>query len=387
MKKFIIIIVQMALSAAIIGGGIAGAKHLIRTRKKAEKVKTIIPPTIVETVRTKKFNVIVNVPAMGTVLPALEVTITPEVTGRIVDRSPNLVAGGKLDKGETIVRLDDREYNLAVKQQEAAVERAWFDIKVEEGRQVIAKREWELVGSKQPASRVSKELTLRKPHLENARAALSSAQSGLERAKLNVERTLLKSPFNAIVVEEFVDIGQVVTLQTKVARLVGRDRFWVRAALPVEKLSWFDLPDKEGNNGALVTIRQDTGEGTAIVKEGRVVRLLSDIDPAGRLARVLIAVDNPLEGPGLPMLLGAYVSVEIRGKELKEIIAIPRKALQQGDRVYVMNEEDKLDIRKVEILWRRRDDVLIKSGVNAQERIVISRIATPLPNMQLRVGG
>ena len=387
MKKFALIISQIILSVAIIGGGIAGAKHLIRNRKKAEKVEMVIPPTLVEVVETVKTNLTVDVPAMGTVMPALEVTIMPEVTGRIVHSSKNLVAGGKVNKGESLVRLDGREYELAVKQQQAAVERAWFDIKVEEGRQVIAKREWELVGSRQPNSKVSKELTLRKPHLDNARAALSSARSGLDRAKLNVERTVLKSPFNAIVVEEFVDVGQVLTPQSKVARLVGRDRFWVRAALPVEKLSWFQLPDKEGLNGAVVTIEQDTGDSQSIVKEGKVVRLLGDIDPTGRLARVLIAVDNPLDGPGLPLLLGAYVSVRIRGKKLNDVVSIPRKALHQGDRVYVMNEQDKLEIRKVDVVWRRKKDVLIEKGVLAQERVIVSRIATPLPNMQLQVGG
>ena len=387
MKKFALIISQIILSVAIIGGGIAGAKHLIRNRKKAEKVEMVIPPTLVEVVETQKSSVSVDVPAMGTVMPAFEVTITPEVTGRIVHCSPNLVAGGKVNKGETLVRLDEREYKLAVKQQEAAVERAWFDIKVEEGRQVIAKREWELVGSRQRAAKVSKDLTLRKPHLDNARAALSSARSGLDRAKLNVERTILKSPFNAIVVEEFVDVGQVLTPQTKVARLVGRDKFWVRAALPVEKLSWFDLPDKEGQNGADVTIEQDTGDNQSIIKVGKVVRLLGDIDPTGRLARVIVAVDNPLDGPGLPLLLGAYVNVRIKGITLNDVVTIPRKALHQGDRVYVMNDQDKLEIRKVQVVWRRKKDVLIKKGVKPRERVIVSRLATPLPNMQLQVGG
>ena len=387
MKRFALIIVQIILSVAIVGGGIAGAKHLIRNRKKAKKVEMVIPPTLVEVIKTEKSNTAVEVTAMGTVLPAQEVTITPEVTGRILHCSPHLVAGGKVNKDETLVRLDGREYELAVKQQEAAVERAWFDIKVEEGRQVIAKREWELVGPRQRAAKVSKDLTLRKPHLDNARAALSSARSGLDRAKLNVERTTLKSPFNAIVVEEFVDIGQVVSPQTKVARLVGRDRFWVRAALPVERLKWFDLPDKDGKNGASVVIEQDAGDNQSIIKEGKVVRLLGDIDPAGRLARVLIAVDNPLDGPGLPLLLGAYVSVRIQGKMLKDVVVIPRKALHQGESVYVMNGDDRLDIRKVQVVWRRQNDVLIKSGVQAQERVVVSRIATPLPNMLLQVGG
>ncbi len=387
MKKAMFILLQIILTIALIGGGLAGAKHLIKTRKKAKRVKLVVAPTIVETIKAQVSDVTVHVPAMGTVLPAYEVTITPEVTGKIIMTSPNLVAGGLIDKGKMLVQLDKRDFNLAVTQQKAAVERAWFDIKVEEGRQVIAQREWQLVGARKPSSKVSKELTLRKPHLDNARAALNSARSGLERAKLNVERTLLKSPFNAIVVEEFVDVGQVVSPQSKVARLVGRDLFWVRASLPVERLCWFSLPNKEGKNGASVTVTQDTGESAAIVKTGKVVRLLSDIDPTGRLARVLIAIENPLQGPGLPLLLGAYVSVSIEGKKMEGVISVPRKALHQGDRVYVMNDEDKLDIRPVEVLWRRKKDVLVKKGIKAGERIIISRIATPLPNMKLRVGG
>jgi len=380
-------LVQLVLVAAFLAGGVRTAKHLLATRVQAGKVEKTVLPTLVETRPVTVADATVVITAMGTVIPTHEVTLFPEVTGRVVEAASSLVPGGWIDEGSMVVRVDVRDYRLALEQQEAAVERARFEFKIEEGRQVVARREWALMGGETGTDQSSRDLALRLPHLVNAQAGVASALSGLERARLNVERTTVKAPFNAVVVEEFVDLGQVVTPQSKIARLVGRDKFWIRVALPVERLSAFTLPSANGQGGARAKVVQDTGNGHPIVREGTVVRLLSDIDPAGRLARVLVAVDRPLEGPGLPLLLGAYVRVDIQGHPLPAVVAVPRAALHGDSSVWIMTSTDELEIRPVAIAWRRTDDVLVAKGLTEGERLVTSRISSPLPGMKLRTEG
>lgn len=137
----------------------------------------------------------------------------------------------------------------------------------------------------------------------------------------------------------------------------------------------------------MVDIEQRAGEAT-VKRTGLVLRLLGDVDPVGRMARVIIAVDNPMgeEGKGLPLLLGAFVNVEAKGRAITNAIAIPREALRPNDTVWVMTPQKTLEIRKVEVALRQRDDVLIQSGLKPGDAIITSRIETPVSGMPVRTG-
>ena len=386
MKKALLLILQLLLSAAIIAASVYGAKYLMETKKVAEKVEIERKAPLVRASKVREQSTRVYVRAMGEVLPEKEVTITPQVGGKIEFTSAQLVVGGSFGAGDVIFKIDSRDFELAVDQQKAQLEQALFSVKVEEGKQIIAQREWQLVGSERKTSQLSKDLALRKPHLENARAALKAARSGLERAKLDVERCTIKAPFKAVVVEEFVDKGQVVTPQTKVARLVGQDRFWVRTAVKVEDLSCFALPEGDGGGGAWAEVLYDAGNGKAMKKKGQVMGLLANLEPRGHMARVLIAVDDPLRDRHSPLLLGTRVEVSIEGRMLENVVLIPRKALHRGEEVYVINEQNRLEIRRVSVLRLRENEVIIDDGLSSGERIITSHLANALPNMLLRLG-
>lgn len=383
-------LLQLLLAAAILAGAVAVTVHMVTTRASAERADHRETATLVETLTAHRSDERVVVPVMGTVMPSRELAVFPEVTGAVVEQNPRLVPGGCLAAGDLMVRIDDRDYRLVVEQQQAAVEKARFDLQVEEGRQVVAQREWQMVGEKSSVAEASEALALRKPHLALARASLDGAISGLRRAELNRERTVVRAPFNAIVVEEFVDLGQIVTPGTRIARLIGADQFWVRCSIPLERLEWLALPDGDAAGGAPARVIQHAGAGEEVVREGRVIRLLPDLDPAGRMARLLVAVDNPLGGrcmgaTSLPLLSGAYVRVELDGRKVESVVALPRAALHEGDRVWIMGADDRLVVRPVTIVWRRRDDVLVTKGLEEGDRIVTSRLGTPVPGMRLRV--
>lgn len=386
-------VTQAALALAVLAAGLLGAYALFASRPRAERTQPAPPVPLVRVATAEPVSYRVTVAAMGTVVPAREVALFPEVPGRIVELSPRLIPGGVFREGETLLRIDPRDYRIAVKQQEAAVERARLELRLEEGRRMIAEREWGLLEADIPDTPENRELALREPHRRNAAAALAAAEAALELARINLERTVVKAPFNAVVQEEFVDVGQVVSPQTRLATLVGTDRFWVQVSIPVDRLRWIDLSEGGKHAAPDVRVVHKAGADLAIVRKGRLLKLLGDLDPAGRMARVLVSVEDPLGlrdgagagGPGL--LLGAYVRVEIRGAVLDEVFVLPRTAVSEGDRVWVMDPDDTLRFRDVRIPWRTEDEVVVSEGLRPGERVVLTRLASPIPGMKLRHRG
>jgi len=378
------------ISLILLACGIVLARHLVKTRPGALRKEQVIRATLVEVVSVSPQSEKVFVVRRGTVVPARELELTPEVSGRIVWQSPNLAPGGLFDEKEEILKIDRGDHEAALKLNESLLEDATFNLKVEEGQQAIAKRDWEMLGKEIEQTEVSRELALRKPHLSKAHAAVEAAKIAVERAQWNLDRTSIVAPFNAIVKEEFVEKDQRVTPQTRIATLIGTDHFWVQVSLPVDRLNWIVLPDENGEKGAPAKVIQEGSSGGRIEKDGHVIRLLGDLDPAGRMARVLVEVDDPLglnageEENSTPLLLGAYVSVEIEGRELNEVFVLPSTAVRDGNRVWIMNEKQQLEIRRIAVAWRRTDSVLIREGIESGERVVVSRIATPIPGTPLR---
>ena len=410
--------VQFLLSAGVLGVGIAIAVTLVKTKPEAEKVEREDPGALVEILEVHPSTQAVTVTANGTVVPAQQISVGPEVSGRVSWMSDKLIPGGRLARGEQLVRIDPRDYQLAVEQQVAQVDRAQTELEIERSRKQIAEREWELLAKKQPqagsqaqgsqAQDGSQEqeggsLALRDPQLRTAQAALKAARSGLDRAQLTVAKTAIRAPFNAMVQSKSVDVGQLVGPQMSLATLVGTDAFWVQVSIPVERLSWIQIPGIRGaTEGSPARIVQELGKDTS-VRRGKVIRLLGDLDPQGRMARLLVEIDDPLglagaasaeetgaqqaeaTEPGMPLLLGSYVSVEISGEQLKDVVELPRMALHDGDQVYVMTPESTLAVKEISVLWRRPDTVLVGSGLAGGDKVVVSPLSAPVEGMKLRV--
>jgi len=383
-------ILRRLLPLVIIAVGVLGAWWLVANRPRAQREHLEPVPPIARVVQAERTTERVRVAAMGTVLAAKRVVLQPEVSGRIVGQSSQLLPGGLFRKGDVILRIDPRDYETAVKQQEAAVEQARLEVQLEKGRQVIAQREWTLLEEDIALDQASQELALRKPQRKNAQVSLEAAESTLEQARLQLERTKVYAPFNAVVQEEFVDEGQLVNPQTRLATLIGTDQFWVQVSIPVDRLRWLAFSGTEGTDASDVTVIQEVSWDAQIERPARLVRLLGDLDPVGRMARVLVEIDDPLDLKSdanphtIPLMLGAYVRVEIKGKSVEEVFSVPRTSIREGEQVWIMDEEGRLVFRPVEVLHRSKDRVLIRNGLEGGERIVTNRIPSPLPGMKLR---
>jgi RND family efflux transporter MFP subunit len=373
---------KWGLSIGVMVAAVAIAVAMVATKEDPPRAEKPMEGTLVEVVQLPAQTHEVELHAKGTVVPAREIMLQPEVGGRVVWQSGELVPGGRFAEGEPILKIDARDYRLNVESIRSQVRRARLDYTLEKRRAEVAKREWDSFGEID-ATDAQRALAEREPQLEAALLALRAAESSLKKAELDLRRTTLRAPFNAMVVSENVDLGQLITQQANVARLVGTDEYHVQVSVPVSTLRTIRarVDDAEGSPATIV---QRVGQSN-IYREGEVIRQLPDLDPGGAMARILVRIKDPIgDKSELPLLLGAFVDVATEAQPIGDSIRVPRSALRNGRSVYVMNEDDLLEIREVDIVWGEPDSVLVTGGLAPNERLVTSRIATPIPNMPLR---
>ncbi len=367
-----------------IGLGVGVFVLLVKTKPQAPRAEHDVPAPLVETLVAHAETHAVQVEADGTVVPARKVGLAPQVAGRVVWTSPQLEPGGRVRRGEPLVRIEQKDYRLALQAARAQVAQAELQLRIESRRKDLAEREWARYGHDGEGD---VELARRDPQLQTARAALEAARGALERAKLNLSRAVLSAPFDAVVVESKAEVGQLLGPQAgSVVTLVGTEHFWVQVSVPVGVLPSIALPSEE-ESGAAVVVRHHTGQ-QVVERRGRVLRLLPDLARGGSMARLLVEIDDPLgaERPGEPpLLLGAFVRVRIEASPLESVFALPRAALREGDRVFLVSEESRLQVRPVQVAWRDERTVYVSGGLQEGERVVTSSLSTPVSGMKLRV--
>ena len=365
--------------------GIGGAVFFVKTKSKPGKVEEVHLGTLVEIQPAEKKLHDLTLTAQGSVIAAKEIVIIPEATGRITQMHKRMVPGGLIKKGDRLFKINTQSTRISVAEQRTMLEQAKAMLEIEKGQQKVAKREWELF-QKGKESTEDNALALRRPQLKNAKVAVDAAEARLSRARLLLSRTSFRAPFNAMVIQEAAEIGQLVSPNSRIATLVGTDAFWVQVSLPAENLPMINVPNAEGEGGSKVTVEQEIGSEIR-KREGRVVRLLPNLDPAGRMAQLVVEIKDPLdllaEKPN-PLLLNSFVKVSIEGKGSENLIEVPRAWIRDGNSVYVY-KDGFLEIKKVKIAWRKEKSVLIAGGLEDGDSIIISRVVAPINKMKLRL--
>lgn len=373
-------IVLPLLVLALGVGAFRGLKSMREPPPKKPPVEVAQPVEVVAPIAVEGR---ATVRALGTLVPAREVALQAEVSGRIEKVGDGFVAGGRVAAGDLLVQLDRRDYGLQIKQAQASVKRAEVNLRQEESRKAVAEREWSLVGEGAQVSARGRALALREPQIDGARAELEAARSTLSQARLAYVRTTIESPFNAVVRTESVDVGQIARPGAPLGTLVGSDAWWVQVSLPASELRWIEVP------GSAATVVQVLGDGRRIERRGTVLRQLPDVDPSGLMARVMVEVPDPLgldDADGRALLLGATVEVAIEGRPLPDALAVPREALRGEDGIWRVTAEGTLAIDRVTVLRRERDRVLLR-GIGPDAKVVRSRIPAPIAGMKLALQG
>jgi RND family efflux transporter MFP subunit len=380
LPALILIILSMALSS-----------YWLTHQPRAERTPPKLSSPLVEVIKPEIISHQTTVSAMGNVIAAQSVNLTPRISGMVKWVSPNFIEGGILKTGEPLVELDPTDYKIAIVQSQNDLAKAQFNLKLEQGQQVIVRREYQLLGAELNGQ--ERELVLRKPHLNAAKAALAGAESALKLARLNLERTRPVAPFNAIITTRNANVGawmSAFSTGTPLAKLVGIDSFWINASVPVDKLSWIKIPGINSQTGSIAKISYEAAWGKGVYRTGTIKRLQAELEPEGRMAKLIIEVDDPLcqkiENKQLPpLMLGTYLRVEIDGITLDDAVKLPETTLHDDQQLWLMTDKQTLAIRTVKLLWSEQGFVYLdKSQIPENAQIIVSDLSAPVPGMSVR---
>ncbi|MDE0272776.1 MAG: efflux RND transporter periplasmic adaptor subunit [Gammaproteobacteria bacterium] len=371
---------KMVLPGLVILVATFGAVALMAT---SPELDPDIPEPVAPTVRVLDVlpeSIQLRVHSQGTVAPTQVTALFPEVAGRVVWISPALVNGGYFEKGTVLLMLDEQDYRSALQRAQAALTRA-------EAEHDHARYEHERMLSleeRQLASRSQMENTLKEQRVKQA--VLEDARANFDQAQRDLERTEVRAPFNGLVQSESVDVGQLVGRNMSVATLYASDQVEVRLPIADRQLAFLNVP--LGQRGALpeaaqpqVTLSAQFA-GRTLQWSGRIVRTEAQIDTASRMVNVVARVNSSDHAE--PPAVGLFVDADIEGLTVDDIVVLPRIALRNGNRVLVVDEEERLRFRDVEPLRLYQDDVLIVGGLEQGERVCVSPMQTPIEGMRVR---
>lgn len=343
---------------------------------------------LVEVVEARKGTFRPVIEVLGTVEAAREVVLRPRVGGEIDHIAESFQPGEAVGAGEVLAGIDRADYENALVRRKSELREAEANLAIERGRQTVAREDLERIEG--PVPEEQKALVLRRPQLKTAEARVEAARAAVALAELNLGRTRVKAPFEAEVLEREVDLGSQVDPGDELGRLVGVETHWVIATVPVSRLPQISFAEEDPESpGATAKITNPGTWPANAFREGRVEALIGGLTDRTRLARVRIAVDDPLgretDGETVPrLLLGSVLRVRIEGRVIEDVVRVDRDYLRGNGTVWLM-DEGVLRIRPVEIAFRDSRYAYVAGGLETGDRIVTTSLATIADGVPLRL--
>jgi len=372
----------------VVALGVVGAVGMIAARPKVETRPPEVQPPLVRVATAETADIQFRVHAQGSVEPRTESSLVPEVSGRVEWVSPALAPGGFFEAGDPLLRIDRADYTVAARAAEAAAARARSEAQFAEANRTRSRD-------------LAKQGVVSTAELDNAEnaarvsaAALLEATIAVERARLDLARTEIVAPFAGRVRDKQVDVGQFVNRGAPVATIYAVDFAEVRLPIPDDQLAYVELPmDYRGEDSPAegpVVVLSARVAGDEHRWEGRIVRTEGEIDPHSRMVHAVAQIENPY-GRGAdqperpPLAVGVFVEAEILGRHADGVIVLPRAAMRGEDQVLVVDAEERLRFRPVEVMRADRDRVVIGGGLHAGERVAISPLEAAVDGMRVRI--
>ncbi|MEE4242571.1 MAG: efflux RND transporter periplasmic adaptor subunit [Desulfopila sp.] len=320
-------------------------------------------PLSVRTIPVEKRDYRLQIPAYGVVMPREVVDIRAEVAGRITDVPENSVAGGVVEKNQLLFTIDERDYQIFL--EEAFVERSLAEqaLEIEKGRQIIARKEWELLEQSGWNNDGENSLALRKPQLEERQAAVRLAEVKVAKAELALQRTRSYSPCDGVILEEQLAPGRLLDAGDAGMRIGCTERYHVNALFPQK----YELDA----NTTMVSLIIDDKQ-----LDGTIRSVIPEIDAQTRNRQALV------EFVGRPDI-GAYANLFLPGSFHRQVTVVPREALRADSTVWLVSKRNTLEVRKVEIIGEDLENVVIGSGLEEEEHLIVSHVASPLEGMRV----
>lgn len=325
----------------------------------------------------------VMVQSFGTVKPRTQSVLFSQVSGQINKVSKQFRAGGFFEQGDILIELDDRDYRAEVKIAQASLLSSQQNLQEESARVKQAKADWKRLGNGQAPN----VLVLRQPQYEAAKAQVLSAQAQLDKVKLALERTKIIAPYAGRILNKSVDIGQVISSNTQLADIFAVDYVEIRLPIKNKDLPLMKLPEeyrnadkhtaskgKEEQKISNVIISSDLiGEQ---VWQGKIVRTESAIDEVSQQLYVVAQIIRPYDSEynqGAQIKMGQYVTAQITGRQVENVIVIPNSAIYQGSYVYIV-QNNLLMRKEVELGWKNGTESIVLNGLSAGDVLVLTSL-------------
>jgi len=382
--RFLLPLGLIGLSVVIVAVliAIAQSKHPERKDAAAQAVLVEAIPAELSTL-----NFIVH--SQGAVEPRTETTLVAEVSGQIVSVSPNFIAGGFFREGEVLLQIDPSDYETALLRAQAALASRRAQYADQKARSEQALKDWENLGRQGEPS----DLVLRKPQLAEAQAGVQAAEAELQEAERDLQRTRIRVPYDGLVREKRVDVGQFVAAGTPLGVTFAIDIAEIRLPLSGNDLDYLNLPSATRLDNAQrvpVTLTADEG-GVGGAWQGQIVRTEGVID---RTSRVLYAVAEVVDPYGVlgrsdrpELKVGTFVRAEIQGRQAEDVVVLPRAVLRPDQTVLIANAERRLEVRPVTVARAEPRKVYISSGIEAGELVITTSMDAPIPGTRLAIAG
>lgn len=373
------------LPVAILAIAVLVSATMIGNRPQTPTRETPPREPLVQTEPARPFAGEFLLAAQGTVAPRTETVLVSEVNGAVVEVADAFNPGGFFRRGDVLLRIDAKDYQAALRRAEAQVANRRALLAQEQARADQARRDWENL--RRPGE--PSELVLRVPYVAEAEANLRSAEADLQQARINLERTVIRAPYDGLLREKRVDQGQYVGTGTQLAVLFAIDRAEIRLPLTEHDAVFVELPAPGSRDeGAPVTLRATVG-GERLQWPARLVRSENVIDERSRVVYAVVAVDDPYgvlgrrEGPVLPF--GTFVDADLPAAIGHQVVGVPRHAVRGSNQLMVVDGDNRLRLRNVVIVRGDSQHAFIDGGLEPGERVVISSLDAPVDGMTVRV--
>ncbi|MFT4517863.1 MAG: RND family efflux transporter MFP subunit [Halioglobus sp.] len=379
---------QLFLSSIMLSISVAITTLLYLNRPPTEIQEPVRTPITIDVAMVVKENIRIQVQAQGTVTPLRETSILSEVNGRIIEVSASFNVGGFVSQDDILLRIDPRDYETNLLRMQASIESAESNLAQERGRAHVAEREWKKLPKGSQRSQDAKDLYLRKPQMELAEAQLLAAKADLNTAQDNLDRTIIRAPYDALIRTKHSDLGKFVTAGTPLAELFSVEYAEVRLPIPQSKLDYLELPGLSGyTEGSPIDLYTDVGgelkHWTAFLHRTEGV-----YDERSRVLFAVARVEDPYglhNSKNEPLRIGTFINADIAGKEMADIVPLPRYVLRAGNNLWVVDKDSRLRNRKVTLLRTGGDLIYVSAGLDNGDLVSLTTLDSSFDSTEVVV--
>lgn len=361
---------------------------LYLNRPPTEVREPVYLPVSVDVAQVVKETLRVPVQAQGTVTPLRETALLAEVGGRIIEVSDAFNAGGFVSTGEVLLKIDPSDYEAGLLRARSAVASARSNLAQEKGRAEVAEREWRKLPKGSQRSQEAKDLYLRKPQLAQAEAQLLSAQADMESAQDDLDRTIIRAPYDALIKAKHSELGKFVSPGTPLADIFSIEAAEIRLPIPQNRLAYLELPQiGEDAVGSSIDLYTDVA-GIVNHWPAYLHRTEGVYDERSRVLYAVARIDDPygLKSQARPPLrMGTFVNANIEGKEITNVVPLPRYLLKAGNLIWVVDETQHLRNRAVELLKVGGDRIYVSAGLNDGDLVSLTSLDNSFDGSKVRI--